>query len=360
MITANKGEWSELYVFLKLLADGRLFAADEDLNRIANIFYPVLSILRHDAIGNREYSRTSEIRVIESDSQVLIASVPIAEFVKASAMLLTRIQTATGPSFAVPGIESFAASIDVKSLKARSTDKRDITVVVHDLRTGLTPELGFSIKSNLGARSTLLNPGTTTNFVYEVSGPPFTSSEVNAINSIKSSSKVRDRINRIIHAGRQLLFVSISSATFELNLQIIDTLLPEIVGRMLIHYYRGEGSAVSKLTQILTRTNPLNFDLSLGHPLYEYKVKALLTDIALGMTPAKPWRGRYDATGGYIIVKADGDLVCYHIYNRNEFQDYLIQNTILDTPSTSRYGFAHIYAENGKQYFNLNLQIRFI
>ncbi|MBD3211216.1 MAG: HpaII family restriction endonuclease, partial [Candidatus Lokiarchaeota archaeon] len=30
-ITGNKGEWSEIYVFFKLLADGKLYAADGDL-----------------------------------------------------------------------------------------------------------------------------------------------------------------------------------------------------------------------------------------------------------------------------------------------------------------------------------------
>ena len=37
MITQNKGEWSELYVFLKLLGEGILYAADSDLNKIENL-----------------------------------------------------------------------------------------------------------------------------------------------------------------------------------------------------------------------------------------------------------------------------------------------------------------------------------
>ncbi|RTK92254.1 MAG: HpaII family restriction endonuclease [Rickettsiales bacterium] len=28
----NKGEWSEFYTFLRLLADGKLYAADANLN----------------------------------------------------------------------------------------------------------------------------------------------------------------------------------------------------------------------------------------------------------------------------------------------------------------------------------------
>ena len=31
MLTGNKGEWSEIYVLLRLLADGKIYAADSEL-----------------------------------------------------------------------------------------------------------------------------------------------------------------------------------------------------------------------------------------------------------------------------------------------------------------------------------------
>ena len=40
-LTGNKGEWSEIYVFLRLLATGKLFAADADLNKISGTFYNI-------------------------------------------------------------------------------------------------------------------------------------------------------------------------------------------------------------------------------------------------------------------------------------------------------------------------------
>lgn len=40
----NKGEWSELYVFFSILADGKIYAADENLNRIEQTFYSVLKL----------------------------------------------------------------------------------------------------------------------------------------------------------------------------------------------------------------------------------------------------------------------------------------------------------------------------
>ena len=33
-LSGNKGEWSEIYVFLHALAVGKLYAADENLNMI--------------------------------------------------------------------------------------------------------------------------------------------------------------------------------------------------------------------------------------------------------------------------------------------------------------------------------------
>ena len=104
----------------------------------------------------------------------------------------------------------------------------------------------------------------------------------------------------------------------------------------------------------------MKFDTSNEHQFYNYKIKRFLTDVALGMMPSKVWSGQYDATGGYLIVKEDGDILCYHIYNRNEFEDYLINNTKLDTASSSRHGFGEIYEENEELYFKLNLQIRFL
>ena len=117
------------------------------------------------------------------------------------------------------------------------------------------------------------------------------------------------------------------------------------------------------MTDLVNKTadkNPLNFDIENEHKFYEYKIKRFLTDVALGMMPSKVWTGQYDATGGYLIVKENGDVLCYHIYNRNEFEDYLLNNTKLDTASSSRHGFGEIYEANGDLYFNLNLQIRFI
>ena len=51
MLKGNIGEWSEVYVLLKLLGEGKLFAADENLNRIEEQFFPIIKIMREEEKG---------------------------------------------------------------------------------------------------------------------------------------------------------------------------------------------------------------------------------------------------------------------------------------------------------------------
>ena len=55
-ITGNKGEWSEIYTLLKLLGEGKVYAGDQNLNRIQNLFYPIIMILRQEKEGQYNYN----------------------------------------------------------------------------------------------------------------------------------------------------------------------------------------------------------------------------------------------------------------------------------------------------------------
>jgi type II restriction enzyme len=157
-----------------------------------------------------------------------------------------------------------------------------------------------------------------------------------------------------------LSFEKTSNKTFSNNIVLIDSLLHQVLAGMVLEFFSGDLSKTSDLLSHIEALNPLGFDTSSQHPFYKYKLKRLYTDIALGMMPSKVWDGHYDATGGYLIVKDDGEIVCYHIYNRNEFESYLIKNTKFETASSSRHEFGSIYQDAGILYINLNLQIRFL
>jgi type II restriction enzyme len=358
MITGNKGEWSEIYALFKLLGDKQLFLGDKDIEKLEGLVYPIIKVLRSENNGDFEYSIQDEIILISGDEEVL--KIPIKEFKKNALFLLKAIKENKKRTFSVPEIEKFMQSVNCISLKASSSAKTDITIVVHDQRTNQEPTLGFSIKSQLGSPSSLLNAGKTTNFIYQINGAQLTDNEILQINSISTRSKIMDRITQIQDKKGTLKFAKTERQIFSNNLVLIDSLLPHILSQIVFDFYSTEFSHLTDLVNLISEKNPLDFDIKNEHKFYEYKTKRFLTDVALGMMPSKVWTGQYDATGGYLIVKGNGDVLCYHIYNRNEFEDYLLNNTKLDTASSSRHGFGEIYKENGQLYFKLNLQIRFI
>ncbi len=359
MLSGNKGEWTEAYVFLKLLGDGKLYAADKNLQPVADVYYPILKIVRHESGSSRHYCLDANVNIVDGETNVKLKQVPIHEFLTRSIELLEVIKHAAG-SFSVPSIESFLRSVDVTSLAAVSVDKADIKITVHDLHTGKNPDLGFSIKSMLGKDSTLFNAGAATNFIYEVVGDGILSLDIDSINKINEKPKIARRIDALKTAGFRLEFRRVESATLHSNLRLIDGDLPMILANLLqLKYSCLAPLDLSELVQQLALNNPADFDLSQGHPMYEHKIKSFLTDSALGMTPSTMWRGQYSATGGMIIVKQDGAIVCYHIYNRAEFQEYLFENTRLEQASTTRYGFGFLYREGEKVLLKLNLQVRF-
>jgi len=356
MITGNKGEWSEIYALFKLLGDKQLFAGDADLNKVEELFYPIIKIIRNESGGRFEYELDGDLVIVSGGKEKL--RIPVKTFIEQAVKLLKKIKGSTG-TFSFPEVEEFMKSINCQTLKAKSSSKTDIKIVIHDQRINQTAELGFSIKSHLGGEATLLNAGKTTNFVFQILGFKPTASEINAINEIDTKSKIKDRIESIKNAGGKLKFVTLEQDVFKNNLVLIDSLLPNIIAEILKTFFTTTLNSTKDLTDSINKSNPLNYDNQFAHTFYEYKVKRFLTDVALGMTPSKVWSGIYDATGGYLIVKENGDILCYHIYNRNQFEDYLFANTKLETASSTRHEFGKLYEDNGQLYFKLNLQIRF-
>ena len=61
-LTGNKGEWSEIYTLLKLLGEGKVYAGDQHMNKIHDLFYPIIMILRQEKEGNFNYKLQDIIR----------------------------------------------------------------------------------------------------------------------------------------------------------------------------------------------------------------------------------------------------------------------------------------------------------
>lgn len=169
-------------------------------------------MIRNENSGEFQYSINDEIVVVSGGEKVLNISISI--FKEKAKILLREIQNNKNRTFTIPDIESFMTSINCLSLKANSKTKTDITIVVHDLITSQKPVLGFSIKSQIGNPSSLLNASKATNFIYELSNLKITSKEIQKINSIDSKSKIMDRIIAVKEASGEFNFSSTEKSIF--------------------------------------------------------------------------------------------------------------------------------------------------
>ena len=350
----NKGDWSEFYVLLCLLGARKLYAADERLNRAGNFGFPINKIMRNDSVNRYVdfvLAGIDEVKIYLNGE--LTREMTSAEFSEEATALYNDILGGRG-SFNVPHAETFLNRIALERLAAPSTDINDIKMELHDNNTGTEQTMGFSIKSYIGGAPTLLNASLATNFIYEVAG--IDSETADKINNINSRTKIMDRISAIFDNGGKMRYCRTANSVFSGNLMMIDSRMEELLAELVKYSYSSNEVDCKKLVERLEETNPLNYPRT---GIYVHKFKQFLCAKALGMEPSEEWSGEDDANGGYIVTKSDGEVLAYHLYNRDKFKQYLFESTKLERASTSRHGFASIYETNGKKYINLNLQIRF-
>ena len=350
----NKGDWSEFYVLLYLIGKRKLYAADERLNRLGTFNFPINKIMRKDLPdSNIDFILNGIDTVRIYFNSELKREMSSQTFVNEAKELYNDIILGNG-SFDIPHAEEFLNDIGLKRLAAPSTDITDIKMELHDVNTGIEQVMGFSIKSYIGGAPSLLNASGATNFIYEVTGID----EVKAIeiNAIETRTKIMDRISAIYKSGGEIKYCKTANETFSGNLMMIDSKMEKIIAEMLKYSYTENELDCLKIINKIEEINPLKYPRK---GMYKHKFKQFLCAKALGMDPSAEWSGEDDANGGYIVVKSDGDVLAYHLYNRDRFKQYLLENTRFERASTSRHGYASLYTINDKIYINLNMQIRF-
>lgn len=357
-ITANKGEWSEFYTFCYILRAGELCASDSDLRPLSATHIPILEIVRKDEpYGTRVYKiEENAVQLVKDHSLVKI--IPVKEIDKVSKIVLRALldDSEVHRSFSIPGIDDFLKLVWIDKIKADTLHKEDIILRFQDLRSGLTPLMGFSIKSYIGGDPTLLNASEATNFRFRIDG--CNDDLMERINSIDSKNKISDRMATLLSSGCKFAYQGCVNDKFDRNLRILDGSMGEIIGEMLYRSYTKD-----RLNRLSDIVNELEDDdpLKQGIPeFYRFKVKKFLCHIALGLTPTADWKGEEGSNGGYIVVKENGEIVCFFLYDRSVFEDYLLNNTRFERGSTTRHKYAAVRKDSdGSYYIDLNLQIRF-
>jgi HpaII restriction endonuclease len=355
-LSGNKGEWSELYAVLVLLAEGRLAIAAHDLSLTGDV-YQVVGVQRRYSTGDVAYEIDLANKRVVVTSGTDHTKIDLAELDPAIKLVLAGLTKGSAGNFQIPDVESLLAKMRVHHLAAGGTLKADLEVLVRDTRSGELLRLAFSVKSRMGSPSTLLNASKVTNFRL---GVPLGGESLEVLKSHDGSPSAL--VAHLMEGDHEIGCPVPVNPVLRQNLMLIDSRMDEIVGSMLLGYYSGAGPAVSEIVKWVSGRDPLKI-AAYSDPdvFYKYKVQTMLSDFALAMVPGRKWDGTYTANGGYLLVDKSGQLSCLPSTDRDNFREYLFQNTRFETASTTRHQFGRVELDEvtGEPYVNLNLQIRF-
>jgi DNA (cytosine-5)-methyltransferase 1 len=350
--TKNKGEWTELLVFIKLLLEKQLFLSDKNLNS-TNHYLKINKVTTHNLDIEFLLPDISTV-TIRNKKDKSKEKVNIADIISPSIinLLIEKIKDSS-QTFEIPAFNIIQDTLGFNVVKGgNSNQKADILLdIENDLI--VKENEGFGIKSYLGSKPTLLNASGNTNFIFKING--IHKSHLDEVNAIDTATKLKDRINKIEALGGSFEYVGAERDTMDFNLKMVDSEMPQIIGKILLCFYKERVSSLTEITQKLLEGNK-NPDAEI---LLISKIKKLLVDVLLGFFAGSKWNGSYEANGT-IVMKNNGDCLGFHIIEIDNLKNYLFQYIRLDTPSTTRHRFGKLYVEkDGQLYFKLNLQLRF-
>lgn len=377
----NKGEWSEIYVFFKLMSDRKVYAADKNMKKLNDVFLNIISIIREENKGKKYHYYTGDkVRITLNGDEVAIVDSDL--FADYTNTVWEMIRTNKATTFTDADIRKFLSSIFIEKITSPAQKKSDhfggtadITLDAVDYRSGVNQIMSFSCKSDIDAASTLFNASAdNTNFEYEIVGD-FDDEKMSKFNSFfnertKNGEKKNEvatgvRMEYLKSLGCNLKFINPVKDTAKHNLiRCGGREMPIIVGEMLKYYYFERNASITGVEEAirhLAECDIADYCFDNLYDTYRVKIANLLFSMFTGFRFSKPWSGRSDVSGGYIVVKRDGDIVAFHSCIADEFKDFLIEKLKFEGPSCTRHKYMQIYkSDKGKYLLKLALQFRFI
>ena len=344
----NRGEWSELYALTRILSTGTI-RSGSTTDSSENPAFPVVAVSRK--IGGIEHEfriAGLNIEIMNTSSDAVTGVIARSELKQDSDLLLRTIKEGRGRSFSIPEARLIMNALQIEKVSG-ANEKNDLTITSYDPRIKQEIKQGFSIKSFIGSKPTLLNASGATNIEYAI-GETLTMSEVIELNNLGPI----DLVSSLYEKGHSLVPIKLDER-FSENLKMIDGEMDKLLSYFVLASFRGQGRSMPDIVKILDFTNPLNYSSTNSRSRYIHKVKDLLEAVALGMRPSEPWSGQSEASGGNLIVASGGEILCHHALEKDSLRTYLFENTLIDTPSRRRHKFGSII----NNVLTLNFQIRF-
>jgi len=341
---------------MKILLEQKLLLSDKNLEPTGDYFKVdkvTTENLNLDFILLNEFTIQSVNRKTKEEIKIDISKIINSDTLT---NILYKIKSGSG-TFEIDDFEVIQTALGFTVVKGGTSSQKADIVLDIEHSTLIRKNEGFGIKSYLGSKPTLLNASGNTNFMFEITN--LDNSQVPNINSISTRSKLKDRIEAIIANGGVFHYQKAEKDTMNYNLKTVDSILPNIVGYLLMTFYSNRISKLSDIVDYLCDNTSILLELDIDDKaMLINKLKKFLVDILLGFFAGKRWNGLHESNGT-IVVKEDGSLVTFHIVDMESLRDYLYENIKLDTPSSSRHKFGTIIQDKTKNYFKLNLQLRF-
>lgn len=334
---ANKGEWSELYAFLKLLIEGFAHEADKDLKKKPSK-YDFVSLLRDDS-GEVKVIPTRESQYGEEET------VSRQSLISFTLELFNKIKSGEG-AFELAEARNVLSALGLERIRASSTSKTDLLAKIKSPATGEEISRGFSIKSQLGSPSTLINASSHTRFEYFL---PLSIGEIEQIWSEDGADGPQEKIRSLDHRGVGISSRGAISPVFRENLSFWGHEFHSSLGLLFLNGYLADSRKISSLC-----TGDV-----FSSEAFKYKLKEFLAASALGMMPSKPWDGKHPVHGGYLVVGKNGELLVLSAEKGDDFRDYLFERSSFDTPSSSRFQVGSLSSVAEGTTMTLTMQIRF-
>ena len=333
---ATKREWSELYVFFRLLADGKVSLGTPQAKKEDEKYRPIAMIQREEHDGTRRYYIEEE--VIRMEGEKVEKSIPREDFATVADLILDAIKNSSADEVTSPdGVEEFLDEAGIFDLEARTEDRTDFSIAFWHPEA---PLAGFNVRSRLSAMNPLLDGGRAANLKLEQSGIKFATPTVNKINALpESPTEVAERMMMIERLGGVLKYSDVADRVFRCNLLMIDLHFPRVLAEMV---------------------RMIKEELISKHGFYEFKMKQFLLALALGMRPAKIYNGTDSAVEGILLVDGKGEVLCYHKSEKKTFEDFLYLNSRLEKGAVDKDKYGFLERENGVYYFKLNVKIGLI
>lgn len=347
-VVANRGEWSELYAIGYLLTRGGGFAADEFSRIDTSLFYKVLEV-----VDNPSGRFETVYKIHEKDIEILQNGVTIIRVTKdeivnkLSNLFKDLVIQTKSHAFSLESGQKLMKLIQKEKLSASSSMFADIYLILEDLITKTeTPKKAFSVKSEIGSAATIFNASRSTNLTYRILGQ-------SSPKPFESVSAVKTNVKSLLQNGFTLEFHSYDNPIFEKSLKNIDSNLPNYLAKVLLSYTESTTTKISKICEIAFPASDNESDLKIQ------KIKKFIRAASMGLKAATEWSDYPEDFGGIILVKNDGDVLFYYLYNIKKFEEYLFNNLRFDTPSATRHNFGQVYQEGSDFFIKLNVQIRY-